>query len=71
MFPKRNLWLKRLQHNSRTNALSKNIIFIRKWWFLQKKKKAGISKIKKALVLKTIFPETKYVDVLTYKISNF
>ena len=36
-----------------------------------KKKKAGISKIKKALVLKTIFPETKYVDVLTYKISNF
>ena len=35
------------------------------------KTNADISKTKKALVLTSIFPETKYVDVLTYKISNF
>ena len=33
-------------------------------------KNADISKIKKALVQKDIFPETNYVCVLTYRISS-
>ena len=33
-------------------------------------KNADISKIKKALVQKDIFPETNYVWVLTYRISS-
>ena len=39
--------------------------------FCKKKKKVDISKIKRALVLKVIFFETKYVYVLTYQISGF
>ena len=35
------------------------------------KESAGISKIKEVLVLKSIFPETAYVCVLTYQLSSF
>ena len=35
------------------------------------KESAGIRKIKEVLVLKSIFPETAYVCVLTYQLSSF
>ena len=37
--------------------------------FLQRN--AGISKIKRALVLKGIFPETTYVRVMAYQVPSF
>ena len=65
---KRKTELKILKYSSHTIALSKGIIFAKKRWFFAKN--ADISKIKKALVLKRIFSETKYVGVLTYQISG-
>ena len=50
-------------HSSHIIALNKTIL-AKKSDFLQKKK-AKISKIKKALVLKGILSETKYFFVLT------
>ena len=43
--------------------MSKGIIFAKKRRFFEEKKKADISKIKKALVRKGIFSKTKYVYV--------
>ena len=49
--------LKNFQHSSHTIALSKGIIFAKKCLFLQKN--ADISKIKRIVVPKGIFAETK------------
>ena len=51
-------------------ALSKGTILAKKHWFFAKKK-ADISKIKRALVLKGIFSESMYECVLTCQISSF
>ena len=49
-----------------TIALSKGSIFGKKAVFLQKH--AGVSKIKRVLVLKGIFSENMYLRVLIYQI---
>ena len=50
-----------LQHSFHTIALGKGTIFAKKADFLQKN--ADIKKIKRGLILKGIFSETKYVCV--------
>ena len=62
--------LKKPWYSSHTIALSKGTILTKKNTdFLQKN--ADISKIKRALVLKGIFSETKYECVLTCQIWGF
>ena len=61
--------LKNLWSSSHTIALSKGTVFAKKCCFFEKK--ADISKIKKTLVLKSIFSETKCECILTYQISSF
>ena len=58
-----------LYPSSHTTALSKGTILAKKRWFFAKK--ADISKIKRALVLKDIISEATYVCVLTCHISSF
>ena len=60
---------KYLQYSSLTIYLRKGAIFAKNANFLQNN--ADISKIKRALVLKSITSETKYGYVLPYQISSF
>ena len=59
---------KNFLHSSHTIILSNGNVFAKNCYFLQIN--ADISKIKRALVLKGILSETKYVCVLKYEISS-
>ena len=65
MFKKLKTEVKNLYHSSHTISLSKGLILTKK---LFGQKNAGISKIKRPLVLKSIFSETKHVCILTCQI---
>ena len=60
---------KSLQYSSHTISLSKGTIFATNAVFLLKD--ADISKVRRTLVLKGIFFETKFIGILMHQFSSF